>query len=80
MIKLPLFEPNTNGKIQNKAKSVNTVCPRSGAPFYTVTYYIKWDKTLWTYCTVYILYKYQIFILYSLVLYKKKRGFLSGSA
>ena len=27
------------------------VCPRSLVPFYIVTYYIKWLKTSWTYCS-----------------------------
>ena len=26
-----------------------TVCPRSLDPYYTVTYYLKWDKTSWKY-------------------------------
>ena len=30
---------------------VHTVCPRSSAPFYIVTYYIKWGTTSWTYST-----------------------------
>ena len=29
----------------------NTVCPRSSDPFYTITYYIKWVTTSWTYRT-----------------------------
>ena len=27
----------------------DTVCPRSSAPFYVITYYIKWVTTSWTY-------------------------------
>ena len=27
----------------------NTVCPRSLAPSYIVNYYMKWDKTSWSY-------------------------------
>ena len=26
----------------------NTICPRSSAPFYIVTYYMKWVATSWT--------------------------------
>ena len=28
-------------------KNGNTACSRSSAPFYTVTYYIKWVTTSW---------------------------------
>ena len=39
-----------------------TVCPGSSDPFYTVTYYIKWVTTSWTYCmflTIILIYLYQ---------------------
>ena len=29
-----------------------TVCPRSSDPFYTVTYYMKWVTTSWTYSII----------------------------
>ena len=33
----------------------STVCPRSGDPFYVVTYYIKWVTTSWTDGTIALL-------------------------
>ena len=33
-------------------KPLDTVCPRSGNPFYIATYYMKWVTTSWTYSTV----------------------------
>ena len=34
------------------AKKLLTVCPRSGDPFYIITYYIKWVTASWTYSKI----------------------------
>ena len=39
-------------KFSGKLK-VSTPCPRSIAPFYIVSSYIKWVKTTWAYSKVY---------------------------
>ena len=41
----------TPGKKLDEVGYLTTVCPRSSATFYIVTYYIKWVTTSWTYST-----------------------------
>ena len=35
-------------KLCSRSLKVYTICPRSSAPFYIVSYYIKWVTTSWT--------------------------------
>ena len=50
----------------------NSVCPRSIDQFYSVTYYIKWVKTLWTYSMKNIDY---IQVLAFTIVYSKNKFF-----
>ena len=38
-------------KLFQNPQTGSIVCPKSLAPFFMVTYYIKWVKTSWTFST-----------------------------
>ena len=73
-LSVPLLVSNAwiRGRIKGRERStwgnaivlqIRTACPRSLDPFYTVTYYIKWVKTSWQYCTNFGLLKDPLMVL-----------------
>ena len=43
---------------------LRTVCPKSNAPFYIVTYCTKWVTTSWTYSIYYICRLYEFTLIF----------------